>query len=135
MAVSAEVLAELLCFQHQHRGLSPINPHCFLLPLVLTWHVSVMLIDCLHEGFKVATALQTRAKRYGGATHGFIQFNSLAEIRCSVRALEDVAIAMRQAVKEDKEPWDLRSYLMVVAVIVAFLAVKVYHFYQTGNAL
>ena len=79
--------------------------------------------------------MQTRAKRYGSAVHGFIHFNSLAEIRCSVRALEDVAIAMRQAVKEEKEPWDLRSYLMVAAVVVSFLAVKLYHFYQTGNAL
>jgi len=67
--------------------------------------------------------MQTRAKRYGGAVHSFVQFGSLAEIRCSVRALEDIAIAMRQAVKEEKEPWDLRSYL------------KLYHFYQTGNAL
>lgn len=81
------------------------------------------------------TGMQARAKRYGGAVHGFIQFNSLAEIRCSVRALEDVAIAMRQAVREEKDPWDLRSYLMVAAVIVSFLAVKVYHFYQTGNAV
>lgn len=77
----------------------------------------------------------TRAKRYGGAVHGFIHFSSLAEIRCSVRALEDVAIAMRQAVKEDKEPWDLRSYLIVAVVVVSFLAVKLYHYYQTGNAL
>lgn len=81
------------------------------------------------------SVVQTRAKRYGGAVHGFIHFSSLAEIRCSVRALEDVAIAMRQAVKEDKEPWDLRSYLIVAVVVVSFLAVKLYHYYQTGNAL
>lgn len=67
--------------------------------------------------------------------HGFIHFSSLAEIRCSVRALEDIAIAMRQAVKEEKEPWDLRSYFIVVVVVVSFLAVKLYHYYQTGNAL
>jgi len=79
--------------------------------------------------------LQTKAKRYGGATHSFILLGSLAEIRCSVRALEDVAIGMRQAVKEETESWDLRSYLMVAAVIVAFLSVKIYHYYQTGNAL
>lgn len=77
----------------------------------------------------------TKAKRYGGATHGFIHLGSLAEIRCSVRALEDVAIAMRQVVKEEKEPWDLRSYLMVVAVVVAFLSVKVWHYYKTGIAV
>ena len=79
--------------------------------------------------------MQTKAKRYGGATHGFIHLGSLAEIRCSVRALEDVAIAMRQVVKEEKEPWDLRSYLMVVAVVVAFLSVKVWHYYKTGIAV
>ena len=55
-------------------------------------------------------AIQARAKRYSGAVHGFIQFNSLAEIRCAVRALEDIAIAMRQAVKEERGPRDLRSY-------------------------
>ena len=80
-------------------------------------------------------ALQTRAKRYGGAVHGFIQMNSLAEIRCSVRALEDIAIAMRQAVKAENEQWDLRSYILVAAVVSAVLAVKVYHYWQTGNAL
>lgn len=79
--------------------------------------------------------MQTKAKRYAGATHSFIHFESLTEIRCSVRALEDVAIALRQAVKEEKEPWDLRSYLMIAAVVVAFLSVKAYHYYQTGNAL
>ena len=79
--------------------------------------------------------MQTKAKRYAGATHSFIHFGSLAEIRCSVRALEDVAIALRQAVKEEKEPWDLRSYLIIAAVMVAFLSVKVYHYYQTGNAV
>jgi len=49
--------------------------------------------------------------------------------------LEDVAIAMRQAVKEEKDPWDARSYMMIAATVVAFLSVKVYHYYQTGNAL
>lgn len=83
----------------------------------------------------VGAAVQTKAKRYGGATHSFILFGSLAEIRCSVRALEDVAIAMRQAVKEEKDPWDARSYMMIAATVVAFLSVKVYHYYQTGNAL
>lgn len=83
----------------------------------------------------VYVVMQTKAKRYGGATHGFIHLGSLAEIRCSVRALEDVAIAMRQVVKEEKEPWDLRSYLMVVAVVVAFLSVKVWHYYKTGIAV
>ncbi|KAL0019887.1 hypothetical protein WJX77_000906 [Trebouxia sp. C0004] len=77
----------------------------------------------------------TKAKRYGGAIHNFILFGSLAEIRCSVRALEDVAIAMRQAVKEEKDPWDARSYMMIAATVVAFLSVKMYHYYQTGNAL
>lgn len=86
-------------------------------------------------GLNAFPVIQARAKRYGGAVHGFIHFNSLAEIRCSVRALEDAAIAMRQAVKEEKEPWDLRSYLMIAAVVVSFLAVKLYHYYQTGNAL
>ena len=95
-------------------------------------HVALLVCGC---DKKCGAALQTKAKRYAGAVHGFIQFNSLAEIRCSVRALEDVAIALRQAVKEEKEPWDLRSYLIVVAVVVAFLAVKGYHYYQTGNAL
>lgn len=79
--------------------------------------------------------MQTKAKRYGGATHSFILFGSLAEIQCSVRALEDVAIAMRQAVKEEKDPWDARSYMMIAATVVAFLSVKVYHYYQTGNGL
>ena len=87
------------------------------------------------SGLLLLFVVQTKAKRYGGATHGFIMFNSLAEIRCSVRAMEDVAIAMRQAVKAEKEPWDLRSYLMVAAVVTAFLAVKFYHYYITGHAL
>lgn len=52
--------------------------------------------------------------------HGFIQFNLLAETRCAVRALEDVAVAMRQAVRKERGPWDLRSYLMVAAVIGQF---------------
>ena len=34
--------------------------------------------------------------------HAFMHFNSLADLRCSVRALEDVATAMQQAVKEEE---------------------------------
>ena len=60
---------------------------------------------------------------------------SLAEIRCSVRALEDAAIALRQAVKEETEPWDLRSYLIAAATVIAFILVKLYHYYQTGRAV
>ena len=42
---------------------------------------------------------------------------------------------MRQAVKEEKDAWDARSYMMIAAKFVAFLSVKVYHYYQTGHAL
>ncbi len=46
-----------------------------------------------------------------------------------------MAIAMRQAAKEEKDPWDARSYMMIAATVGAFLSVKVSHYYQTGNAL
>lgn len=46
-----------------------------------------------------------------------------------------MAIGMRQAVKEEKDPWDARTYMIIAATVVAFLSVKMYHYYQTGNAL
>ncbi len=48
-----------------------------------------------------ATAVQATVKRYQGATHAFIHFGSLADIPCSVQAIEDIATAMRQAVQPE----------------------------------
>lgn len=45
--------------------------------------------------------LQVTAKRYPGTVHGFMLLNSLAEIAISAEGLEDVANAMRQAVKDE----------------------------------
>ena len=80
-------------------------------------------------------SLQARAKRYGGAVHGFIHFGSLAEIRCAVRAIEDVAIALRQVVKPETEPWTLRHFAIIAVACICFIAVKVWNYQNTGRMI
>lgn len=79
--------------------------------------------------------MQAKAKRYGGAVHGFVHFGSLAEIRCAVRATEDIAIALRQVVKPEKEPWTARQFIIIAVACVAFLAVKMWNYKNTGRLI
>ena len=67
--------------------------------------------------------------------HGFIHFGSLAEIRCAVRAIEEIAIAMRQVVKPESEPWTLRHFVVISVACIAFLAVKGWNYYNTGRLI
>ena len=51
-------------------------------------------------GIKGSVTVQTQLKRCEGACHGFIHFNTLRELTCAATALQEVAMAMREAVPD-----------------------------------